>query len=312
MESIRASVLDLSPIYQGVDPRAALQQSVLLAQTAEALGYTRYWVSEHHDMPRLASSAPEVLLAHIGAVTNHIRIGSGAVLLPNYRPYKVGEVFALLATLYPERIDLGVGRAPGGSAHASLAISGNFLEQVGRMGEAVKDLSAILLNEYQVEGEPVIARPVPPVPPQLWLLGTKQKSAQYAAENGAGYVFGHFMSEQSGEDIVASYREHFQPSRHFAQPQVIVAVSVYCAQSEEEAAQVASERQAAPFAGRMVIGTAEQVQEQLQALVRSYEADEIMVITDIPDYEKRLRSYQRLAEDVFLLGNRMENQTSSP
>lgn len=301
MNGIRASILDLSPIYQGVDPHTALQQSVLLAQTAESLGYTRYWVSEHHDMPQFASSTPEVLLAHIGAKTSHIRIGSGAVLLPNYRPYKVGEAFALLATLYPGRIDLGIGRAPGGSAHASLAISGNFLAQVGMMGELVGDLSAILWNEYTVEGQQVIARPIPPVPAQLWMLGTNRKSAELAAQNGTGYVFGHFMSDQDGDEIISFYKEHFQSSRHQERPQVIVTVSVICTDSEEEAAQLKKSQEAKNSTRKSFIGSPNQIKHELQALARTHQADELMIITDIPDYQKRLDSYERLAKAVFSL-----------
>ncbi|MDF2679243.1 MAG: MsnO8 family class oxidoreductase [Brevibacillus sp.] len=301
MNGIRASVLDLSPIYQEADPHVALQQSVLLAQIAEALGYTRYWVSEHHDMPQFASSTPEVLLAHIGAKTSHIRVGSGAVLLPNYRPYKVGEAFALLATLYPGRIDLGIGRAPGGSAHASLAISGNFLAQVGKMGELVGDLSAILWNEFTVEGQPVIARPTPPVPAQLWMLGTNRKSAELAANYGTGYVFGHFMSDQPGDETISYYREQFRVSRHHEEPQVIIAVSVYCAASREEASKLISERETGSRSRKMMIGTPEQLTPLLQDLVTKFQADELMIITDIPDYEKRLDSYKRLARSVFSL-----------
>lgn len=299
MYGCRASVLDLSPIYGGVDPYTALQESVLLAQKAEEWGYSRYWVSEHHDMPQLASSTPEVLLAHIGAKTRSIRIGSGAVLLPNYRPYKVAEAFGLLATLYPGRVDLGIGRAPGGSAHASLALCGNFLEQVGKMNELVEDLSALLLQEFTVEGQPVVARPVPPVPAQLWLLGTNQKSAQFAAEHGAGYVFGHFMSEQDGGEIVSLYRERFQPSGHHREPNVIVAVGVICAETDEEAQRLASRRER-PL-GSTIVGGPKRVQRELAEVADKCRANELMIVTDLPDYEKRLRSYEWLARSVFSL-----------
>lgn len=303
LKGIKASVLDLSPIYQEVAPHAALQQSVVLAQTAEALGYSRYWVSEHHDMPQFASSTPEVLLAHIGAKTSRIRIGSGAVLLPNYRPYKVGEAFALLATLYPGRIDLGIGRAPGGSAHASLAISGSFLAQVGKMEELVGDLSAILANEFTVEGQPVIARPIPPAPAQLWMLGTNRKSAELAAKFGSGYVFGHFMSEQPGEEAILHYCEQFQASRHHEKPQVILAVSVYCAATEEEASRMICEKKEGSRSTKMIIGTSKQLAPILDELVAKFRADELMIITDVPDYQKRLGSYKRLAHLVLSLGS---------
>lgn len=304
----KLSVLDLSPIYGGVDPAVALRQSVLLAQTAEALGYCRYWVSEHHDMPGLASSAPEVLLAHIGAQTSSIRIGSGAVLLPHYKPYKVAEAFHLLSTLYPGRIDLGVGRAPGGSAHATMALNDHFLQQVGRMPELVAQLAALLGHAFTVEGEPVLARPLPPQPPQLWLLGTNQKSAGYAAANGAGYAFGLFMSEAEGEDVIAAYKRDYKPSVRQPKPEVIVAVGVICAETMEEASACAQASSAA-FRRQPIAGDPLFVREKLQELAERYQAAEIMVITDIPDYAKRLRSYELIAHSVFDLGSPACRQT---
>ena len=127
---MKLSILDQSPISSNQTPYDALNESMKLAQVGEALGYTRYWIAEHHDLPGLACSAPEVMLSYIGANTNRIRIGSGAVLLPHYRPFKVAEVFNMLATLFPNRIDIGIGRAPGGSAEAANALSANFLQKV--------------------------------------------------------------------------------------------------------------------------------------------------------------------------------------
>ncbi|MDH6349434.1 MsnO8 family LLM class oxidoreductase [Brevibacillus sp. 1238] len=296
------SVLDLAPIYEGVDPACALKQAVLLAQTAEQLGYCRYWVAEHHDMPGLASSTPEVLLAHIGAQTHRIRIGSGAVLLPHYKPYKVAEAFHLLATLYPGRIDLGVGRAPGGSAHATLALNDRFLQDVGRMPELVQQLSALLRQEFTVEGESVVARPIPPLPPKLWLLGTNQKSAGYAAENGAGYVYGLFMSEAEGEEVVAAYRRDYKPSVHQPNPEVIVAVGVICAETMEEANACVRLSQKA-FRRPPIVGDPSHVREKLEEIAWRYQAEEIMVITDFPDYARRLRSYELIANSVFDRGS---------
>ncbi|MEC0247920.1 MsnO8 family LLM class oxidoreductase, partial [Paenibacillus chitinolyticus] len=232
---LRLSVLDLVPVMQKADSHTALGQAVTLARTAEKLGYTRYWVSEHHDMKQLASACPEVLLAHIGAHTEHIRIGSGAVLLPHYQPVKVAEAFHLLATLHPGRIDLGIGRAPGGSAHVTLALSGNFLENVRKMPDKIRDLTALIEGEFTVEGERVTARPVPPDSPELWLLGTNAKSAAYAAEYGTGYVFGRFMSDNDGAAVLGEYRSAFRPSRLLAEPKAIVAVGAVCAETEERA-----------------------------------------------------------------------------
>ncbi|WP_103106208.1 LLM class flavin-dependent oxidoreductase [Brevibacillus reuszeri] len=305
---MQLSILDLSPIYEGVSPLVALQQSVKLAQTAESLGYSRFWVSEHHDMPQFASSSPEVLLAHIGAQTTRIRLGSGAVLLPNYKPYKVAEAFSLLATLHPGRIDLGIGRAPGGSAHASMALCDRFLEQVSRMPELLRDLSALLENEFTIEGQPVFARPIPPAPPALWLLGTNKKSAEFAAMYGTGYVFGHFMSEHDGEEAIALYRQAFQPVRMRQEPAVIVAVSVICADSMEEAQELAERGRARSFRER-VIGDPDHVSAVLKKMAKKYQACEFMILTDIPDYQKRIRSYELLAQSMIASGANVLDRT---
>ena len=308
---MKVSVLDLSPIYEGVTAQEALQQTVRLAQAAERLGYTRFWVAEHHDMPHVASSSPEVLLAYLGAQTNRIRIGSGAVLLPYYKPYKVAETFHLLATLFPGRVDLGIGRAPGGSAHASLALSDSYLEKVRQMPEMLRELTTLLSDDYQVEGHPVHARPVPEVSPELWLLGTNLKSAQYAAQFGAGYVFGHFMSDQDGEEIFARYVQDFQSTAKCPSPKKIAAVGVICADTPEEALELAEKSIRSLHLSddgidvlneqkkKMILGNKQQVKEQLLQLQQKYHIDECMIVSNIPDYEKRLRSYELLAEAML-------------
>lgn len=306
-DNLKLSVLDLVPVMEQADSVFALSQAVELAQTAERLGYTRYWVAEHHDMPGLACTSPEVLLAHIGAHTQHIRIGSGAVLLPHYKPLKVAETFHMLASLYPGRIDLGLGRAPGGAAEVSLALSGNFLENVWKMPELLKGVSELLQGNYEYEGRRITARPVPPVPPELWLLGTNQKSAAYAAELGAGYVFGQFMSDVAGEEVLRSYREAFIPSKLCAAPRAIVAVGVICAETEEEAAQLAAtaaaafqqegsgEERSVIHERKLLAGTPGNVRAKLEQLSRLYNVDEFIISTMIPDYGARLRSFELLA-----------------
>lgn len=304
MDSIKLSVLDLVPLLEQADAKAALEQSITLAQFAEKLGYFRYWVAEHHDMTGIVSSCPEVLLSHVGARTERIRIGSGAVLLPYYKPYKVAETFHMLATLYPNRVDLGVGRAPGGSAHVSLALSDNYLEQVRRIPDSVEQLTKLLHDEYDVEGQRVSARPVPAVPPQLWMLGTSEKSALLAAKLGTGYVFGHFMSDRDGKAISASYRSAFQSSRLFSVPSFMLAVSVVCAETEEEAVRCAVQGASlftgplsddAEYRGRAIIGTPDRVCQQLHEMCVQYGADELIVVTTTGDYKSRLRSYELLS-----------------
>ncbi|NOU92315.1 MsnO8 family LLM class oxidoreductase [Paenibacillus sp. LMG 31456] len=311
------SVLDLVPVLKGAGSVAALEQAVELARRAEKLGYHRYWVAEHHDMEGLACTSPEVLLAYIGARTDQIRLGSGALLLPHYKPIKVAESFHLLASLCPGRIDLGIGRAPGGSAHVSIALSGNFLENVRYLPESLQALTEMLVHNYQIEGQPVMARPLPPIPPEVWMLGTNSKSASYAAEFGTGYVFGQFMSDRDGLEIITEYRQKYKPSRLASEPRIIVAIGVICGETEEEAKQLALEAaawfnppgQAEPEQGReqeqqearavqkrkLVAGTPAQVKSRLEELSRHYGVDEFLVISVIPDYEKRLRSYELLA-----------------
>ncbi len=309
MDNLQLSVLDLVPIFAGADAQKALSEAVRLAQSAERLGYTRYWVPEHHDMKALASACPEVLLAHIGAHTRTIRIGSGAVLLPHYKPLKVAEAFHLLATLYPDRIDLGIGRAPGGSAHASMALN-DYLQQVRQFPEALHDLVELLGDQYRVAGQSVSAWPVPSVPPQLWMLGTNVKGAQYAAEYGTGYVFGQFMSDGDGKAIIDDYRRNFRTSALQQLPKSIVAVGAVCAETQAEAEQLAEgvkgfisgnadpKRQTSPQK-RMITGDPRQIKVQLMEIQAYYGVDEIMLVSMIPDYDKRIRSYELIAEAVL-------------
>lgn len=201
---MRISILDQSPISSNQSAQNALYESMKLAQAGEKFGYTRYWIAEHHDLPGLACPAPEVMLSFIGAHTSKIRIGSGATLLPHYKPYKVAETFNLLATLFPSRIDIGIGRAPGGSAEATNALSDNFLQKVYQMPNLLADLLHFLDRDFPKDHEfsKVTAAPVPPVTPETWLLGTSQKSAVLAAKNGLAYAFGQFMSEENGAKII--------------------------------------------------------------------------------------------------------------
>ncbi|SCW54824.1 luciferase family oxidoreductase, group 1 [Paenibacillus tianmuensis] len=304
---MKLSLLDLVPLLEGADAVTALAQARRLAQTAEKLGYSRYWAAEHHDLPGLACPAPEVLLSHIGAHTERIRLGSGALLLPHYKPIKVAETFRLLAALYPGRIDLGIGRAPGGSAHMSMALSGNFLENVRQLPESLRSLSALLVDEFRVEDVPVRAMPVPPADPEVWLLGTNQKSASYAAEFGAGFVFGQFMSDRDGAEVLSAYVREFRPTSLGAAPRAIMAVSVLCADTEEEAHRLASEAKKLlqPEGGsgddrpKPMIGTPGQVKAALEQLHRDCGFDELMIVTLGPDYESRLRSYELLADAVW-------------
>ncbi|WP_334073727.1 MULTISPECIES: MsnO8 family LLM class oxidoreductase [Paenibacillus] len=298
---LRLSVLDLVPKLGGCSDEEALRQAVLLAQRAEEWGYRRYWAAEHHNMDGLACPSPEVLLAHIGAVTTRIKLGSGALLLPHYAPLKAAEWFRMLAALYPGRIDLGLGRAPGGDAHTAMALSGNFLQHVARYRESVAELLALLQDSYTYESRPVAARPVPLRQPDVWMLGTNVKSAGYAAELGTGYVFGQFMSESDGIETLRVYRKAFRPSVLRAEPETIVAVQAICAPTEREARAMADliEAELAARGGQLprqrLAGTPEQLAEQLFQLQRLYGNEEFLIVTAAPDYETRLNSYRLLS-----------------
>ena len=331
---MKLSILDQSPISSGSTAQQALQDSVKLAQLGEKLGYTRYWITEHHDLAGLACSAPEVMLSYIGSRTQSIRIGSGAVLLPHYKPFKVAETFNMLATLFPHRIDLGIGRAPGGSAEATMALSDNFLEQVRQMPQLIKELLHFIQNDYPTDHmfSKIAASPLPPTPPEAWLLGTSEKSAVWAAENGIAYAFGHFMSDQEGSQIMNTYLRNFKAKGKLHQPASLVAVSVICADTTEKAEELAlseemwklqlakgegrkgipSVEEAKLFfrqsdgldkvkdiSNKMVIGNPREVKKQLSELQAKYQADEMMLITITHRLEDRLRSYELLAQEIW-------------
>lgn len=331
---MKLSILDQAPVLSGKTPQDALKESMKLARFGEKLGYTRYWIAEHHDFPGLASSAPEVMLGYIGANTEKIRIGAGAVLLPHYKPYKVAETFNMLATLFPNRIDLGIGRAPGGSAEASIALSGNFLENVRNMPNSIKDLLHFLYNNYPSDQmfSKITAHPFPETAPVPWILGTSEKSAIQAAENGTAYAFGHFMSDKEGIEIVNTYRRSFRKNEGIQESQVIVTVSVICAETTEQAEELAlswflskiqidkgeknkgiptieevkkysftseEEERIKEMRQKMIIGNPKEVKEKLVEVQSAYNADEMMIVTITNSYESRKKSYELIAKGIW-------------
>ncbi|WP_258296268.1 MsnO8 family LLM class oxidoreductase [Paenibacillus peoriae] len=300
IKRLNLGVLDMVPLLPGNRPEEAVQRAGELARQAEAWGYTRYWTSEHHDMEGLASSSPEVLLSHIGAVTKTIKLGAGAILLPHYSPVKVAEWFHLLAALYPGRVELGLGRAPGGGPHASMALSGNFLQHVTELPQTMEALLALLEGTYEYEQVPVFARPMPEQPPAVWMLGTNRKSAEYAAQYSTGYVFGQFMSEQQTEEMLSIYRSSFQPSNRMDKPRTMVAVGAVCALTDELAQQWAGQISLGDPAMRAswLVGTPSDIAERLRGLQIKYDNDEFLLVAPIPDYEQRLHSYRLIAEAV--------------
>ncbi|WP_138414598.1 LLM class flavin-dependent oxidoreductase [Aquibacillus sediminis] len=328
---MRLSILDQSPITYGQTPQQALQSSLALAQLGEALGYTRYWIAEHHGMDGLASSVPEVMLSYIGANTSQIRIGAGAVLLPHYKPYKVAEIYNMLATLFPERIDVGIGRAPGGSAEASIALSGNFLENVKKYPDLIEELLHFIHHNFPKDHfySKTKAAPIPTEAPSAWILGTSEKSTKLASKNGLGYVFGHFMSDEESSTITQTYVDDFVPSNSFDKPYVIVTVSVICTETNQTAEKLAryheywklrgqnnkplpslnelkkmdytteEKQEISKIREKMVVGDPKLVSEKLNEIKRNYRADEMMIVTITHNDEYRRQSYQLIADEML-------------
>jgi len=271
------------------------------------------------------------MLSYIGAHTSKIRIGSGAVLLPHYKPYKVAEIFNMLATLFPNRIDIGIGRAPGGSAQVTNALSDNFLQNVYKMPTLVKDLLHFLDDDFPADHdyEKIKASPVPPFSPMPWLLGTSKKSALLAGEYGMAYAFGLFMSDQDGQEIIQQYKKAFQPRKEGQTPKVILTVSVICAETTEKAEELAlssrvwslqqesgkgnngipSLDEAKNYLqahseslkkNNMIIGNPQEVKKRLIDLQTHYGADEMMIVTITHSSEDKIRSYELLAEGLLV------------
>lgn len=334
MSNIRLSVLDQSPIRPGATARQALLETTALAQLADRLGYHRFWVSEHHNTHTLAGSAPEVLIAHLGNHTQRIRLGSGGVMLPHYSALKVAENFRLLETLFPGRIDLGLGRAPGGDRLTAYALNPHNKFEDKEFAEQLMDLQAYLRDDRVPETihERVMAIPQAASVPTLWLLSSSGQSGLFAAHLGAAFSFAQFINPKGGPAAVAQYRQRFRPSAELPEPEANMAIFVLCADTEEKARQLRAatdlqllrfgkgERLTYPSAeevaayqftpedemhlahnrNRVVSGTPEQVRAQLTKLAADYDVDEIVVVTITADFQDRLRSYELLAEAFAL------------
>lgn len=332
---IKLSVLDQSPIAEGSTAVEALAQTCRLAQELEKLGYHRFWVSEHHHTMSLAGSSPEVLISHLAAKTKTIRVGSGGVMLPHYSAYKVAENFRVLEGLYPNRIDLGLGRAPGGMPLSTRALQEGKLTGVDSYPDQLDDLIGYLHDALD-EKHPFAslrATPIVPTVPQLWLLGSSGESARLAAQRGAAFAFAQFINGEGGAEAMRWYQQNFRSSVVANKPQSMVAIFVICADTEEEANRAASSldlsllllEKGAPRTGtpsvetamqypytaldrmriqenrkRMIVGTKEQVKERIIQLSEEYHTDEFMIATITHDFEAKLTSYRLLAEAFAL------------
>ncbi|SJZ80766.1 luciferase family oxidoreductase, group 1 [Chitinophaga eiseniae] len=331
---MKLSVLDQSPIRNGSNATEALQESVQLARLADKLGYTRYWLSEHHNTNSLAGASPEILIARLAAETERIRIGSGGVMLPNHSTLKVAENFRLLEALYPGRIDLGIGRAPGGDRITAHILNPSNTFDPKEFVQQLVDLQAWLTDKITPGSlqEKVKAIPVIPSSPDLWMLTSSGESGLLAAHFGMALSFAHFIYPVGGPQAVARYREQFRPSPHLAAPLASVGIFVFCADTEEKAAELEAvmdyrllsfekgkydifptyeeikdmEYSAEELAriransGRRISGTPPQVKARLEQLAADYAVDELVIATITQDHADRLRSYELLA-DVFQL-----------
>jgi luciferase family oxidoreductase group 1 len=323
------SVLDLAPVAEGTDNAAALAHTTALVRRAEELGYHRFWVAEHHNMPGIASSAPAVLLAHLAAATRTIRLGSGGVMLPNHAPLVVAEQFGTLVALHPGRIDLGIGRAPGTDQLTALALRRSV---DALSAEDFPRELARLIGYFEVgSGTPrVMAVPGRGDEPAIWLLGSSDFSARLAGALGLPFSFAHHFSAANTDLALDLYRTEFRPSRWLAEPYAMVAVSAVCAETDERAEWLAGpaglaflrlrqgrpgrlptpEQAAAhPYTGPerefvlarregQALGSPETVTAQLTALRNRTDADELMLTTMVYDIDDRVRSYELIAERV--------------
>lgn len=328
---LKLGVVDQSPVRNGGTAADAVAETLELARVAERLGFSRYWLAEHHSTNSFAGSSPAVLMARVASVTERIRVGSGGVMLSHYSPLQVAENFRMLETMFPGRIDLGVGRAPGGDGRTTLAL------QYGRGGigvdqypAQVEHLIGWLTDGFQ-EPHPwrrVRAMPRAPSVPELWMLGSGGSTGGYAAQFAAGYSFAQFISGEDGAPLMRRYQDRYQPDARSPAPRGNVALGVICAESAEEANRLASSMELwrrgimrgqdrgipspeqalaqlepgwAPEplgtdGARMIAGDPGQVRDELLRVAGRYGVDEVMAVTVTHSFDARVRSYELLAE----------------
>ena len=334
---MRLSVLDQSTAAQGRSQDNAIRETLELARHCDALGYHRYWVSEHHNSGSIVGTAPEILMAAIAATTPRIRIGSAGVMLPHYSSLKVAEQFRVLEALAPGRIDLGVGRAPGSDQMTSYALNPNPQNVLDQFPRQVQELQHWVSGTPLPEGHPfhtIVAQPTGPSTPELWILGSSDYGAQLAAYFGLPYAFAYFFSEGTGvEQALELYRKNYRPSENHPKPIATICVWALAADTEKEALRQfktreraivdrrqgirlplkppdEAERPSSPaelataekLRRKAVVGSAQQVTEKLKALAQRLELDELVVVTWTYDAAPRRRSYELLA-DAFQLKN---------
>ena len=320
------SILDLSPIVEGSNAATSLQNSLKLAQHAEQLGFKRYWVAEHHSMPGVASAATSVVISHIAAGTQKIRVGAGGIMLPNHSPLVIAEHFGTLATLYPNRIDLGLGRAPGSDSMTAKALRRNFANE-DAFPKDVAELQAYL-DDYDPLQQHVRAIPGEGTKVPLWILGSSLYGAQLAAHLGLPFVFASHFAPQALDQAANIYRSKFKPSLALSKPYFMFSINVFAAQTNEEAEYIKTSHQQG-FANLILgkpgllpkpvkdvntnvdmmtlarvdsalscvaWGDFAKVQAELRGLIERYQPDEIMLNGPIHNHEARLKSFELAAK----------------
>ena len=330
---LRLSILDQTPVVEGASIADAVAATVDLAQAADALGYHRYWCAEHHGSRGLANPCPEVMIARLAGATKRIRVGSGGVMLPYYSPFKVAEQFLMLEALFPGRIDLGLGRAPGSDRQTARAVAAGPVDGE-RFPAQVQALIALLTGDIP-EGHPyrdIVLQPAALSRPELWMLGSSDFGGALAAQLGIRFAFAHFINPDHGDQVSRAYRSRFQPGCEAA-PHSAVALFVIAADTQAEADDLAAavdlrrltmaygmnvpipsvaQARARTYTARemeviegerprSIIGTPEAVRDRVLALREAFAADEVVVLTVAASYAARLRSYELLAE-AFGLG----------
>ena len=330
MATLRLSVLDQSVSLAGSSEDAAIRDTVSLAEHCERLGYSRFWLSEHHGLPTIVGSAPEILMAAIAARTTSMRIGSAGVMLPHYSALKVAEQFRVLEALAPGRIDLGVGRAPGGDMRTARALNPNAAHAAEDFPEQVRDLQAWTAKGTHAG---ITAHPLGPHAPEIWILGSSDYGAQLAAHFGLPYAFAYFFTDgQGAEQALALYRRLYRPSERHPEPNATLCIWALAAETDEDAAHLALSRDRwridrgrgvlgplqspeeiaargfseaeqatlAPMRAKAFVGSAASVGAKLRKLADAFVLDEVVINTWAHDPGLRRRSYALLAEEFAL------------
>ncbi|WP_235985740.1 LLM class flavin-dependent oxidoreductase [Mucilaginibacter segetis] len=333
---MKLSVLDQSPVRKGCTAEQAVQETVELAKYTDELGYHRFWVSEHHNTSSLAGSTPEVLIAHLAGQTKQIRLGSGGVMMPNHSTLKVAENFRMLEAIFPGRIDLGMGRAPGTDRLTASVLNPSnqfseqdFLEQMIDLQHYFHDTAQHGTIQAKIKAIPQVK-----TVPEMWLLSSSGQSGLFAAHFGMGFSFAHFINPIGGPQSVKMYRERFKPSQDLTSPEANVALFVFCSDDEEkifqhqavmdhrfiqfekggglsplgyddvkDATYTITEQERIKYnRQRVITGTPDIIKDKLSRLANEYDVNELIAVTIAENFEDRLRSYKFLS-DSFLIKN---------